>query len=179
MQTKTSYRKLLKFAWKFFFGKCLFEFNLWLKKNQKKLGCVSILRHQKMLFIYFYIWKLYGNHFFPKKKKHSFFHHHVKRPNCALDRSTILCLYVPGFQRQVFIHVKILSERSKRRKEQKKNKGSVLVAESAYNAQNAQFGLVMQIILFGSNSRRNYFESFFYDFSKLYEKSMISIFIYV
>ena len=28
-------------------------------------------------------------------------------------------------------------------KEQKKNKGSVLVAESAYNAQNAQFGLVM------------------------------------
>ena len=27
-------------------------------------------------------------------------------------------------------------------KEQKKNKGSVLVAESAYNAQNAQFGLV-------------------------------------
>ena len=29
-------------------------------------------------------------------------------------------------------------------KEQKKNKGSVLVAESAYNAQNAQFGLVMK-----------------------------------
>ena len=28
-------------------------------------------------------------------------------------------------------------------KEQKKNKGSVLVAESAYNAQNSQFGLVM------------------------------------
>ena len=28
-------------------------------------------------------------------------------------------------------------------KEQKKNKGSVLVAESTYNAQNAQFGLVM------------------------------------
>ena len=27
--------------------------------------------------------------------------------------------------------------------EQKNNKGSVLVAESAYNAQNAQFGLVM------------------------------------
>ena len=27
--------------------------------------------------------------------------------------------------------------------EQKKNKGSVLVAESAYNSQNAQFGLVM------------------------------------
>ena len=28
--------------------------------------------------------------------------------------------------------------------EQKKNKGSVLVAESAYNVQNAQFGLVMK-----------------------------------
>ena len=31
-------------------------------------------------------------------------------------------------------------------KEQKKNKGSVLVAESAYNAQNAQFGLVMKSV---------------------------------
>ena len=51
-------------------------------------------------------------------------------------------MYVPGFQRQVFKHVKILSEQSKENKE-KKNKGSVLVAESAYNAQNAQFGLVM------------------------------------
>ena len=27
------------------------------------------------------------------------------RPNCALDRSTILCLYVPGFQRQVLKYV--------------------------------------------------------------------------
>ena len=36
-----------------------------------------------------------------------------------------------------------LSEPSKKKKEQKKNKGSVLVAESAYNAQNTQFGLVM------------------------------------
>ena len=67
----------------------------------------------------------------------------ITRPNFALDRRTILCLYVPGFQRQVFKHVKILSERSKEKKEQKKNKGSVLVAESACNAQNAQFGLVM------------------------------------
>ena len=67
----------------------------------------------------------------------------IRRPNCALDRITILCLYVPGFQIQVFKHVKMLSERSKESKEQKKNKGSVLVAESAYNAQNAQFGLVM------------------------------------
>ena len=32
----------------------------------------------------------------------------------------------------------------KESKEQKKNKGSVLAAESAYNAQNAQFGLVMK-----------------------------------
>ena len=70
----------------------------------------------------------------------------IRRPNCALDRSTILCLNVPGFQRQVFKHVKILSERSKESKEQKKNKGSVLVAESAYNAQNAQFGLVMRLL---------------------------------
>ena len=70
---------------------------------------------------------------------------HITRPNYALDRSTILCLYVPGFQRQVFKHLKILSERSKESKEQKKNKESVLVAESAYNAQNAQFGLVMHI----------------------------------
>ena len=68
------------------------------------------------------------------------------RPNCALDRSTILCLYVPGFQRQVFKHVEILSERSNESKKQKKNKRSVLVAESAYNAQNAQFGLVMTFL---------------------------------
>ena len=69
--------------------------------------------------------------------------HHITRPNCALDRRTILCLYVSGFQRQVFKHVEILSERSKESSEQKKNKGSVLVAESAYNTQNAQFGLVV------------------------------------
>ena len=67
----------------------------------------------------------------------------ITRPICALDRRTILCLYVPGFHGQVFKHVKILSERSKKMKEQKKNKWSVLVAESAYNIQNAQFGLVM------------------------------------
>ena len=44
-------------------------------------------------------------------------------------------------QRQVFKNVEILSEQSKEIKEEKKVKGSVLVAESAYNAQNAQFGL--------------------------------------
>ena len=43
----------------------------------------------------------------------------IMRPNCALDRSTVLCLYVPGFQRQVIKHVKILSEQSKKIKEQK------------------------------------------------------------
>ena len=36
----------------------------------------------------------------------------ITRPNSALDRRTILCLYVPGFQRQVFKHDKFLSERS-------------------------------------------------------------------
>ena len=30
---------------------------------------------------------------------------HITRPNCALDRSTILCLYAPGFQRQVLKYV--------------------------------------------------------------------------
>ena len=29
----------------------------------------------------------------------------ITRPNCALDRSTILCLYVPGFQRLTFKHI--------------------------------------------------------------------------
>ena len=29
----------------------------------------------------------------------------ITRPNCALDRCTILCLYVPGFHRQVLEHV--------------------------------------------------------------------------
>ena len=66
----------------------------------------------------------------------------ITRPNCALDRSTIWCLYVPGFQRQVFKHVKILSERSKESKKQNKNKGSVI------KVRNAQFGLVMLLIGF-------------------------------
>ena len=37
-----------------------------------------------------------------------------------------------------------MSQQSKEMKEQTKNKGSVLVAESAYNSQNAQFSLVMK-----------------------------------
>ena len=43
----------------------------------------------------------------------------ITRPNCVLDRRTILCLYVPGFQRQVFERVIFLSQRSKKRKEKK------------------------------------------------------------
>ena len=49
------------------------------------------------------------------------------RPNCALDRRTNLCLYVPGFPLQVFKQVKILSERSEGTKEQKKKKGATLL----------------------------------------------------
>ena len=48
-------------------------------------------------------------------------------------------LYAPGFQMQVFKHVKKLSERLKK----KKNKGSIFIAASAYKSQNAQFGLEM------------------------------------
>ena len=29
----------------------------------------------------------------------------ITRPNCALDRRTILCLYVPGFQKLIFKHI--------------------------------------------------------------------------
>ena len=47
----------------------------------------------------------------------------------------ILCLYIPELQKQVYNYVKSLSEQSKRKKEQTKNKTSVLVAESAYNFQ--------------------------------------------
>ena len=61
-----------------------------------------------------------------------------------------MCLYVPGFQRQVFKHIKVLAERSKKMKEQKKDERSILVAESAYNSQNAQFGLVMSVKKFRS-----------------------------
>ena len=64
-------------------------------------------------------------------------------PNCALDGRIILFLYIPGFQRQVFKHIKILSERSKKIKEQKTNKGSVLVEESTITFKKAQFGFLM------------------------------------
>ena len=77
------------------------------------------------------------------RKVKNFLCHSNTMPNCELDRRTILCLHAPGFQRQVFKHVKFLSERSNELKEKKKNQRSVLVAESAYNSQNTQFGLVM------------------------------------
>ena len=64
----------------------------------------------------------------------------ITRPNCALDRRTI-CV-------SVFLDCrdKSLNELKFCRNDQRKvkNKGSVLVAESAYNAQNAQFGLIME-----------------------------------
>ena len=75
--------------------------------------------------------------------------------------STNFCLYVPRFQSQVFKRVKILSERSEETKEQKENKGSVLVAESGYNAQNAQFGLVMFLIKLWEKKMCKYFNLLF------------------
>ena len=55
----------------------------------------------------------------------------ITSPNCALDRRIILCLFAPGFQRQDFKHVKFVSEQSKEMKANKKNKGNVLLGESA------------------------------------------------
>ena len=68
--------------------------------------------------ISFFAFKLLSNLFLSYKnaiqiiwEKKSEYKFVITRPNCALERSTILCLYVSGFQRQVFKHVKILSER--------------------------------------------------------------------
>ena len=47
----------------------------------------------------------------------------ITRPNCALDRSTILCLYVPGFQRQVFKH----RNDQKKVKNKRRTKGASLL----------------------------------------------------
>ena len=49
-----------------------------------------------------------------------FFFFVLTRPNCALDSPGFQSLYVFRFQRQVFNHVKVLSEQSKKMKEQKK-----------------------------------------------------------
>ena len=61
----------------------------------------------------------------------------ITRPNCALDRRTVLSLYTPGFQRQVLKVVKFC----RIDKRNWKNKGSVLLAESAYNLQKTQLYL--------------------------------------
>ena len=55
-------------------------------------------------------------------------------PNRALDRSKILCLSVPEFQRQVFKNVKTLSERSKEVKKKRRTKGASFLQNPAYNA---------------------------------------------
>ena len=75
----------------------------------------------------------------------------ITRPNCALDRSTKLCLYVPRFQKQVLKHVKILSERSKETKEQKKNKkrtkgASLLRNPLTMHKMHSLASLVMKIV---------------------------------
>ena len=48
---------------------------------------------------------------------------------------TILCLHGQGFHWQVFKFVGLIK---KDKEEQKKNRGSVFVAESAYNSENTQ-----------------------------------------
>ena len=83
-----------------------------------------------------------------KEKKTTF---HFTRPNNALDKRTILCLYGPGFQRQVLKHVKFVSERSKEMKEQKKNRESpcsgirLLFPKSTVWPRNAKSGLFQLI----------------------------------
>ena len=53
----------------------------------------------------------------------------ITRPNCALDKRVILCLFFPGFLKQVYKHVKILLEQSKKLDEQNKNKEEDLCCE--------------------------------------------------
>ena len=48
--------------------------------------------------------KIYAN-FFEKQDFWSSKKIYITMPNCALDRRTILCLCVPGFQNQTFKHV--------------------------------------------------------------------------
>ena len=59
------------------------------------------------------------------------------KPNCAQDRRTIWLSYVPELRRQVFKHVKMLSEHSKEMKEQKNKRSILVVAESAYISKKA------------------------------------------
>ena len=55
----------------------------------------------------------------------------ITRSNCALDRRTVFCLYVHGFQRQICNYVRTIHEIEGT----KKINGSVFVAKSAYNSQ--------------------------------------------
>ena len=55
---------------------------------------------------------------------------YITRPNCALDRRTLLCLYAPGFQRQILTHIKSLSQRSKKKKKTRRTKGASLFQNS-------------------------------------------------
>ena len=66
------------------------------------------------------------------------------RGKTACDRRTIWCLYFSGIQRKIYKYNKKISEREKKMRGRKKNKRSVLVAESSKNSQNTQFGLVIQ-----------------------------------
>ena len=61
------------------------------------------------------------------RKVKNFLCHSNTMPNCELDRRMILCLHAPGFQRQVFKHVKFLSERSNELKEKRRTKGASLL----------------------------------------------------
>ena len=73
------------------------------------------------------------------------------RPNSALDRRTFLnCLFLDSTEKSLNM-MKFVSERSEEIEEQKKNKGGVLVAESSYISQKAQFDLVRKTVIFNSN----------------------------
>ena len=87
-----------------------------------------------------YKWKLSKELFSQGCQKNS----NITRLNYALERRTILCMYATEFHREFFKHGKVLSKRLNNMKDEKKNKGSVLVVESAYNSQNAHFGIVMK-----------------------------------
>ena len=54
------------------------------------------------------------------------------------------CMFLDSTDKSLNMLKFCRNDQRKENKERKKNKGSVLVAESAYNAENAQFGLVMK-----------------------------------
>ena len=51
----------------------------------------------------------------------------ITKPNCALDRRKILCLFVPGFQRQVFEQVKFCWNDQRKLKNKRRTKGASLL----------------------------------------------------